>query len=136
MKGGYRLKLKLLRNWSNPLRVLADVSVSRNWLKTVFKIIPKRIYVRNTSISRGQNCLQWQCSILVMWYRRRHVTIILHCHWLECWWHGPDVYHQLYLLKLKHYSIQIILGAHLSFSSSTRISSFSDWLSICWTWSV
>ena len=31
----------------------------------------------------------------VYWSRdteRRHVTIILHWHWLECWWHGPEFY--------------------------------------------
>ena len=52
--------------------------------------IPKRIYVRYTSVSRVQKFLQWQCSILVTWYRWRHVTIILHCHLLEFWspWSG------------------------------------------------
>ena len=48
----------------------------------------KRIYVRYTSVSRNKNSLQWQCSILVMWWR--HVTIILHCHCLKYWWHSNN----------------------------------------------
>ena len=34
---------------------------------------------------------QWECSILVMWYRRRHMTIILHCHWWEFWSCDTDI---------------------------------------------
>ena len=52
------------------------------------KITPKRIYVRYASVSRDQNSLQWQCSHA---YRNRHVTLIVHCHWLGCWKHGPGV---------------------------------------------
>ena len=66
------------------------------------KIIPKRIYDRYTSVSRDQNFLQWQHSKLVTWYRRRHVTIILHCHWLEFWWHVPDAKIILSILSIKN----------------------------------
>ena len=59
-----------------------DIKLCQNYTK---KYIYK-IYVRITY----QNSDQWQCSILVTWYRRRHVTAILHCHWLEFWWHVPD----------------------------------------------
>ena len=31
------------------------------------------------SVLHHQNFHQWQCSILVTWYRQRHVTTILHC---------------------------------------------------------
>ena len=40
-------------------------------------------------------------------------------------------YYQLYLLKIKNYWIQIIIGANLSFSGSSGILLFSDWLCIC-----
>ena len=56
----------------------------------LYQNFTKRIYVRYTSVSRTTNSLQWQCSILVTWYRWRHVTVILHCHWLELWWRVPD----------------------------------------------
>ena len=28
----------------------------------------------------------FECSILVTWYRQRHVTTLLHYHWWEFWW--------------------------------------------------
>ena len=34
-----------------------------------------------TSISRDQNCHQWQCSIFDTCLRLFHVTSILLCHW-------------------------------------------------------
>jgi len=52
-------------------RYISDVPVSRNWHKTVLK--SRRLYVKYTFLSRDQNPLQWQCSILVTWYIRRHV---------------------------------------------------------------
>ena len=33
------------------------------------------IYIIITSVSHVQNSHQWQCSIIVMWYRRRHVYL-------------------------------------------------------------
>ena len=56
-----------------------DIKLYQNYTKC--------IYVRYTSVSRN-NSLQWQCSILVMWWR--HVTIILHCHCLKYWWHSNN----------------------------------------------
>ena len=44
-----------------------------------------------TSVSRDQNFHQWQLSILVTWYRRRHMTLILHYHWWECCSRNTDV---------------------------------------------
>ena len=35
MKRGFRLKPEHFRNWSRPMNVLSDVTVSRNWYKTV-----------------------------------------------------------------------------------------------------
>ena len=34
-----------------------------------------------TSVLLDQKFHQWQCSKVVTWYRRRHVTNILLCHW-------------------------------------------------------
>ena len=49
-----------------------------------------------------QNSLQWQCRILVMWWRRRHLTILLHCHWLEFWCHVPDTWIILSIISIKN----------------------------------
>ena len=46
MKGGYRIKPENLRSWTILIRHLSYIPVSRNWHKTVIKIIPKRTYVR------------------------------------------------------------------------------------------
>jgi len=62
---------------------------------------------------------------------------ILRCHWWEFWSRDTDVFIVIsYLLKLKNYKIPLIIGANLSFSGSSGISSFSDWLRICLIWSV
>ena len=50
-------------------------------------------------------------------------------------WSGRinDIINYIYfiILKFKNYLIQITIGAHLSFSDSSVISLFSDWLHIC-----
>ena len=72
-----------------------DIKLWQNYTKTYIYI-----YVRYTSVSRGQNSLQWQCSILVTLYRLRHVTtIILHCHWVEVLvtWYGRIPYIKIYI---------------------------------------
>jgi len=38
---------------------------------------------------------------LVTWYRWRHVTIILHCHWLEFWWHVQNALIILSIISIK-----------------------------------
>ena len=55
-----------------------------------------------TSVSCDQNSLQWECSLLVTWYRWRHVTIILHYHWLEFWWHAPDAKIILSIISIRN----------------------------------
>ena len=54
------------------------------------------------SVSRDQNFHQLQCSIIVTWYRR-HVTMILHCHWWKFWSFHTATFqlcYPLYLLKM------------------------------------
>ena len=105
---GYRLKPENLRSWTIHIRHLSDVLVSRYWHKTVSKLYKTYIYVRYTSVSCNQNSLQWECSILVTWYRRRHLTIISALPLVGV------------LLKMKNYWIQIIIGANLSSSGSFK----------------
>jgi len=38
-----------------------------------------------TSVLLDQKFHQWQCSKVVTWYRRRHVTSILLCYWWYLW---------------------------------------------------
>ena len=71
-----------------------DIKLCQNYIKT--------LYVRYMSVSRDQNSLWWQCSILVTWYRRRHMTIIMQCYWLEFWWHVPDVQIILSIISIKN----------------------------------
>ena len=47
-----------------------------NNFSSIIDIIDNIVY---TSVSRDQNSRQWQCSILITWYRRRRVIMILHC---------------------------------------------------------
>ena len=70
-----------------------DIKLCQNYTKT---------YVRYASASPDQNSLLWQWCILVMWYRERHVTIILPCLWLEFWWHVPDVQIILSIISIKN----------------------------------
>ena len=37
-ESGYRLKANHFSSWLRPMKVLSDVSVSRNWYKTVLKL--------------------------------------------------------------------------------------------------
>ena len=50
----------------------------------IFSFLIDIIYnINESSVLRDQNSHQWQYSIFVTWYRRRHVNMILHCHWSE-----------------------------------------------------
>ena len=46
----------------------------------IFSFLIDIIYnINESSVLRDQNSHQWQYSIFVTWYRRRHVNMILHC---------------------------------------------------------
>ena len=65
-----------------------------------------------TPVSRDQNSHQWQCSILITWYRRRHMIMILHCHCWKFWSHNVDVFIILsiifYIFRLVAYLLNMI----------------------------
>ena len=50
---------------------------------------------------------QWECSILVTWYRHRQVTTMLHYHWWEFWWRNTDLQIKLSIISIKN-KIKII----------------------------
>ena len=57
------------------------------------------IFIRPYHMTRTPT--KWQCSILVIWYRQRHM-IIIHCHWWEFWSHDTDLYIILSIISFKN----------------------------------
>ena len=90
-KRGYRLKPKHFRSWSQLIWVLSYVSVSRKLIQNCVKVIPKLIYIWIWY----RNFHQWQCSIIVTWWK--------------CWSHDIGV---------------SIIGAFLSCLGSSGLSYF------------
>ena len=74
---------------------LADIIFGREKIKNKglnFKNVRVKYFNKWISILLlHKNSHQWECSLLVTWYRQRHVTTILHYHWWEFWWRNTDL---------------------------------------------
>ena len=63
------------------------------------------------------------------------MTTLLHCHWWNFWSSNTDVKIILWMKSIENINIKYKSKPNLQLAFS-GISSFSDWLLICWIWSV